>query len=306
MNKKPKTSTIVNTPIKVAMITYNGHKHFEEQLKSILSQSTTCNIDIYDDYSDNEFVKHLKSISSKHNNIKIHLAYQNHGVIRNVKKALEKTEEGYVALADQDDFWLPNKLKLTLEKIKEIEDPSLPALVHHDMGIINEEGDLKPNSFWEVMRQKSFTHTFEANVIMNLVTGCASLMNKELTNFAKDIPEDLKTYHDAWLGMVAYTMGKTASINTVLSNHRQHSSSLTFSQKTKPSISNRVKLNALQMLGFKNTFDAQFDFIERFLDSYYSQLDQYHKAYMKSFLLLRKKNYWAQKKFIWKAINQNK
>jgi len=287
------------------MITYNGHQHFGEQLESILGQSHPIRLDIFDDCSNHYFIEQLDRVSKNYPDVKIHHAEENQGVIGNVKRALSDFSEPYIALSDQDDVWLPNKIQLTTDTLREIEEPGMPALVHHDMSIIDENGSLKPSSFWEVMRQHNFKHNFEANVIINLVTGCASLMNKELANFARDIPEDLNIYHDAWLGMVAYTMGKTESIYEVLSQHRQHNDSLTFSRKTKLSIFSRIKLNALQLLGIENTFESQYAFIDRFLDTYYSQLDSYHKAYFKSFLSLKNKSHWAQKKFIWKAFSKD-
>ncbi len=288
------------------MITYNGNEHFEEQLSSILRQSLPCEINIYDDHSNQRFTEQIDTSSSRYPNVTVHLSEKNQGVIRNIKRALKDTKTPYLALADQDDVWLPDKVKTTLEFMKSVEESGVPVLVHHDMGVIDSQGQLKPHSFWEVMGQKGFAHNFETSVVMNLVTGCASLINNELTKYAKDIPEDLDIYHDAWIGMVAYTMGKTVSINQVLSHHRQHPNSLTFHEKTKPSIYSRLKRNSLQLLGLQKTFEAQFPFIERFLEVYYSQLGQYHKEYLKSFLSLKRKSYWSQKKFIWKALSSNK
>lgn len=303
MTKPPNIDNHKDSPIiQVVMITFNGQNHFNEQINSIVQQSIPCQIDIYDDGSQNAFIQELEKVSANYDSAKVHFSNQNIGVIGNIKRALSHVNRPYVALADQDDVWLPSKLEKCLEVMTETEDRNIPVLVHHDMGIIDQNGQSDAMSFWEMNGQIAFEHTFEAGVIMNLVTGSASLMNEQLAHYTKDIPEDLDIYHDAWLAMVALTMGKTRSIYDQLSNHRRHPQSLTFSNKIKRSLFSKIKTNANELLGLKSSFQTQYDFLDRFLYTYYSELDQYHKNYLKSFLSLKNKSFHSKRKFIQNAL----
>lgn len=288
--------------VRVLMITYNGDKFFNQQLDSILAQNEVESIRIYDDHSDKSFEVHLKELSQNDNRIVSHSNKQNLGVVRNIKKALDNNLDAkYIALADQDDIWLPNKIEITLKEMEKIDKSGTPALVYHDMGIIDQDGNQQPKTFWEIMRHNAFKHTFEANLVANLITGAATLMNNKLASYAKDIPEDLNIYHDAWLGMVAYTMGEVRSIKQPLSLHRTHAESLTFSQSTNQTTLARLSRNLKQIVGIEKPFETQFLFAEAFLDSYAHSLKPIYTQVFKEFLLLRKRGYLAQKQFIWNA-----
>lgn len=288
--------------VRVIMITYNGHEFFKQQLETILVQKRIDKIYIYDDHSEEESQALIQQLCTKDERIKFHSNDRNLGVIPNIKKALANNLDAkYIALSDQDDIWLPNKLEVTLKEIAKIDKPGTPALVYHDMGIIDHYGNQQAQTFWEIMSQDTFEHTFEANLVTNLITGAATLMNNTLASYAKDIPEGLNIYHDAWLGMVAYTMGAVGSIKQPLSLHRTHSNSLTFSQSKAPSRREKLLRNLKHATGLDKPFKDQFLFIEAFLETYNDSLESEYSEIFENFLSLKKKGYLAQKRFIWNA-----
>ena len=288
--------------VRVIMITYNGDEFFKQQLETILVQKGIERIHIYDDHSNEASQASIQQLCINDERIQFHSNDRNLGVIPNIKKALANNLDAkYIALSDQDDIWLPNKLEVTLKEMASIDRSDTPALVYHDMGIIDQYGNQQSQTFWEIMRHDTFKHTFEANLVTNLITGAATLMNNTLASYAKDIPEDLNIYHDAWLGMVAYTMGEVRSIKQPLSLHRTHAESLTFSQSKNQTILTRLSRNLKQIVGIDKPFENQFLFIETFLETYKDSLLGSQKEVFEKFLLLRKKGYLAQKRFIWES-----
>ena len=294
--------------VSVVMITFNGDLFFQQQLNSILCQKYLKEVHIYDDNSSSDFKRILREAANAHGIITLHENKGNLGVIRNIKKGLQENYSAdYIALADQDDVWLEDKLELCLKEMLVLEkgDNDIPTLIYHDMKIIDENDQLLQGTFWQNRRQDIYEHSFQTNLIVNLVTGSASLMNKELTKYAKDIPENLEIYHDAWLGMVAYTMGRVKSIKKPLSAHRSHEKSLTFNQKRSNSLLKRVRNNVMQLSGKEEPLKHQFQFIECFLETYESRLETTYRLNLQEFLSLKGKGYLTQKKHIWEAQNKS-
>ena len=290
--------------VTIVMITYNGNLFFQQQLNSILEQKHLKEVHIYDDNSSNDFKGILREAANAHGIITLHENKENLGVIRNIKKGLYENQSAeYIALADQDDVWFEDKLEFSLKEMLELEKGSrdIPTLIYHDMKIIDENGRNLRGSFWNNRRQDFFEHNFQTNLIVNLITGSASLMNQELAGYAKDIPENLEIYHDAWLGMVAYTMGKAKSIKRPLSAHRSHEKSLTFNQKRSNSLLKRVRNNIKQLSGKEEPLKHQFRFIECFLDTYELRLETNQRLKLQEFLSLEGQGYKAQKNYIWAA-----
>ena len=283
--------------ITVIMATYNGSKYLEAQMESIIGQShKPYRIRVFDDVSSDNTLQLLKTYE-KRTNIEVIQRPQNLGVIRNLKAALA-TIDGpeYIALADQDDVWLPQKLEISLGALKEIDiDPKKPALVYSDLMVIDQAGQHVSDSFWEILGLSKYQHVLSTLVYGNVVTGCASLMNAALLPYAQDIPEDLSTYHDAWLALCAFCFGKVKTIKTPLIQYRLHPENLTFYSSDVPKIKDRIKTH-WRLLTRKDKFmQEQFALIERFLKVYNSQLKEEDRRVLKRFLSSRNKSYIQQK-----------
>ncbi len=105
--------------VSIVMCTYNGGKYLREQLDTILSQTYPLyEIIIQDDGSTDdtidiihEYQQHYPSL------IKFHRTEGRLGAHLNFKTALVKATGDYVAPADQDDIWLPNKIEILMNAI---------------------------------------------------------------------------------------------------------------------------------------------------------------------------------------------
>ena len=104
--------------ILIILASFNGVKHIKQQIDSILSQKDV-NIDlkIFDDGSSDGTVELISSIFSSDRIQIIQNENPTGSSAKNFFQALQQIEEvcfekyNYIAFADQDDIWLPNKLK---------------------------------------------------------------------------------------------------------------------------------------------------------------------------------------------------
>ena len=101
--------------ISVCIATYNGEKYIKEQLDSILVQlGEDDEVIIGDDGSTDLTLDIIKSYNDPR--IKIYKnSFKN--LILNFESTLEKAKGDYIFLSDQDDVWLPNKVKDSLKDL---------------------------------------------------------------------------------------------------------------------------------------------------------------------------------------------
>ncbi len=172
----------MNNPlVSIAMATYNGEKFLQKQLDSIYGQ-TYKNIEVIvtDDCSTDKTVEILQEYK-KNYGLKYHINDHNLGFIKNFEKAITLSNGNYVALADQDDIWLPEKIETLVEKIKGY------SLVCSDASLINGNDEIMITSFNEYSgRSIPKDKVFQYLVFGNYVTGCTAMIDKEL--FSNALP----------------------------------------------------------------------------------------------------------------------
>ncbi len=139
------------------------------------------------------------------------------GFYRNFERALElaPVAADYVALADQDDAWHPDKLAVLLSAI------GSARLVYSDARIVTRGGDVVADTFWDRRRNN---HTdLLSQLVANAVTGAASLFPRTLLDDALPFPpEQWRQFHDHWLGVVALATGSIAYVERPLYDYVQH------------------------------------------------------------------------------------
>ena len=127
-----------------------------------------------------------------------------------------------IALADQDDIWLPAKLE-TLEKAFETPDKggTKPALVFGDAQTIDARGNIIDKS-WRALAHIRTDLSIKAHIAgTNNVTGCLSLFRASLLPIIVPIPQGVGV-HDAWISLVAMKQGGVTAINTPIAQYRLH------------------------------------------------------------------------------------
>jgi glycosyltransferase involved in cell wall biosynthesis len=145
------------------------------------------------------------------------------GFYRNFERALSfiPAEAEFVALADQDDRWHPDKIAVLTHALR----TSGAMLAYSDMNIVSDEGALLAPSSW-TERRNNFTD-LRSLLLMNSVTGSASLLRRQLLVDALPFPPEVgRPYHDHWLACVALAGGEIAYTDRTLLDYVQHAANV--------------------------------------------------------------------------------
>lgn len=235
--------------IDILLSTYNGERFLEKQLNSILTQTyTEWRLLIRDDASSDstrailEKYQHLnpQKIILFPNNIN-----KNIGVIKSFENLLECSNKEYIMFCDQDDIWLPNKIEVTLNTMKDLEakhSTQTPIAVHSDLTLIDENENIIHNSFWQFsnIRPDILNTNIKFLAISNSATGCTIMINKALKKRILPFPQ--KVYmHDMLIALTACKYGILHPINEPLILYRQHNNNTIGATEYEFNIINKIK-----------------------------------------------------------------
>lgn len=211
--------------VEILLATYNGAQYLREQLESIVNQDyedwvvTAC-----DDASTDDTYDILKEYQEKYPD-KFIVAKNERGfgsAKKNFMNLIKNSTGDYVMCCDQDDVWLPNKISLTLQKMKENEQGEIPVLVHTDLKVVDANLNVLSESFFE---HSNFRKEFELNeiLIQNFVTGCTMMMNRPMVTLMSRVGiYDKILMHDWIASILATSVGKVTFVDTPTMLYRQH------------------------------------------------------------------------------------
>lgn len=199
--------------ISVVIATYNGEKYIQEQLDSILAQTVPAHeIIVVDDCSTDNTWLILNDYATRYAQIKIYQNSENYGVANTFDYALSLARGEYIALADQDDFWVPQKLEVLIKQIGD------NLLIHSDAYVVNDKLQIISSSF---LGTKAFTKKISNYFVFNDVHGCTALIRRELLDLALPIPAGFYL-HDHYLAIFAAALKKITYVDQPLIFYRQH------------------------------------------------------------------------------------
>jgi glycosyltransferase involved in cell wall biosynthesis len=212
-------SKSTSTPlISIVLCTYNGELYLNHQLESVLNQTyTNLEIIISDDASTDATKNILKEYEGKER-LKIYYQKENLGYIKNFVFALNQSNGEFIALSDQDDIWLPDKIE-TLYNLFEEE-----LLVYSNSLLIDNNGKSMHLKLSDLRNMYSGRNS-KGFFLFNIVWGHALMMRKELLKYALPIPESIP--HDIWFAYKATTLTGIKYCNKVLTHYRQHQDAYT-------------------------------------------------------------------------------
>jgi glycosyltransferase involved in cell wall biosynthesis len=215
--------------VSVVVCTYDGEKFLREQLQSILEQTRRPDeIIISDDGSRDSTLDIVDEIrtsgsSSKVPHWRVLTRETPLGVSGNFASALLEAGGNFIALADQDDVWEPDRLEKAL---REFSDGVL--LVHSDSTLIDASGQ----PMGTLMSALRLTGRERTNLLRgraldvllrrNVITGATTVIRSSLVRQALPIPEGW--VHDEWLGLVAAIQDGVVFVDSPLIRYRQHGS----------------------------------------------------------------------------------
>jgi glycosyltransferase involved in cell wall biosynthesis len=293
--------------ISVVMATYNGERYLKEQIDSILSQTLSPQeFIVCDDCSTDGTVAILEQYQRKQ--LLTYVVNERQlGLIGNFKKAVSlAAENNCVALSDQDDIWLPDKLRSSAAVLEHM-DNNFPCLVHTDLTLVDVQNRVLNDSFKDELAQTGYRHNLETLLFANFVTGCTVLMNTKLRRAFPDMPDGIK-FHDAWIALFASVFGSIDEIYISMVRYRKHGNNLSIAENTKRR--NRYRSTMTELLkAFKGQDDflsLQFETARRFYNQYHSLMMPDRRGYFEKFLKLEGKPYIIKKLAYRKVVKQFK
>jgi glycosyltransferase involved in cell wall biosynthesis len=205
--------------ISVALCTYNGERYLREQLDSLLAQShRNFEIIAVDDGSTDGTPALLQDYARRDARLRVVLNPANVGFRRNFSYAMSLCAGEFIAPCDQDDIWLPDKLRTLLEAI------GTHALVYCDSELIAADGSslgIRMSDRWsmqDILDPAAF-------VLTNCISGHATLFRRDLLAGAPPVPDAF--FHDWWLGALAASRGGVGYCQRALVRYRQHDRNVT-------------------------------------------------------------------------------
>ena len=216
--------------ITIIMAVYNGQEYIREQLESLKDQTyTEWRLVIRDDRSSDKTAEIVKKFSDeveqevifKVNEKPSGSAKNNFALLINDAK-----ESDYVMFCDQDDIWKKDKIEITFNKMKQAEERygrDFPLLVHGDVEVIDENGNINADSMFE-MSHINADSKLPQILIQNHVTGCTMMCNKKLiAGISEYASSEYIIMHDYLAALYASVFGKIEVIKKSLLSYRQHS-----------------------------------------------------------------------------------
>ena len=206
-----------NSKVQILMSTYNGEKYLRVQMDSILNQSwKNLELLVRDDGSSDGTLQILHEYEEKYPNVKVY-AEENVGYRKSFFKLLSMSDAPYVMFADQDDYWLPEKIEAAVVAMEKENAGDMPLMYFCQKLLVDQ--DLKPMSGQKLVNYKP---GFNSAVIENMCSGCTVMMNRPLVEkICIHLPEH-DIYHDWWCYLVACYYGKTIFDPKPYMYYRQH------------------------------------------------------------------------------------
>ncbi len=194
----------------VMMATYNGEKYVAEQIDSILAQENVdVTLVIRDDGSTDGTAAICEQYAREHSNIDFAVNERNKGCALNFMDmvyAANAEAYDYFAFADQDDYWLPEKLGKAAEQLATCE-PQKAGLYYTD--VVNVDADLSnPRS-----QNRAFAtvpNPLKTALIFNWAAGCTMVWNIAMMQLVQKEHNDVfPRFQDTWLFLIALTCDAT-------------------------------------------------------------------------------------------------
>lgn len=215
--------------ISVAMCTYDGERFLREQLASIAAQERPpAELVVCDDRSSDSTCEIVREFAAAAPfRVRLHVNERNLGSTKNFERAIGLCGGEVIALSDQDDVWLPSKLRRIAERFEA--EPGA-GLVFTDAEVVDEH--LRPLGYrlWESVgfdaaHQRLVRGGRALDVLLPgwTVTGATLAFRSAYKNLVLEIPDDLALIHDGWIALMIASVAGVSFVEEPLVKYRQHS-----------------------------------------------------------------------------------
>ncbi len=202
-------------PISLVLCTCNGATFLEEQLASLRVQEGVAEIVAVDDASTDATLAILWEQARQDARLRVFRNRHRLGVTRNFERAIELARCPWIALADQDDLWLPHKLA----RLRAAWD-GRARLVHHASFKFRGSPPAAPPPAPGEQRKFSGADVRQL-LYRNSIVGHASLVQADTVRRLMPFPSGVP--HDWWIGVGAAVQGSVQYVDEYLVLYRIHS-----------------------------------------------------------------------------------
>ena len=287
--------------IQILLATYNSSRFLREQLDSILAQDRRgFEVLIRDGGSVDDTLEIIGEYQRKNPEMIRFLGRTPATAPENFASLLASSTAPLIMFSDHDDVWKPDKVRVTLEKYRELESEygsGTPIMVYTDSEVVDSELKLISRSMIRFQNLNPHLLTLNRLIVQNVPSGNTMIVNRALVDLASPIPP-AAVMHDHWLALVAATMGKIGFLPEPTIYYRQHSNNVygasyysfsTFLHKLRQgreTIRSRFQQNISQAVAFGDRYAGKLD-----------KTDLKMLEELKSFQSLGP---WARRRLLWK------
>ena len=212
--------------LSVALCTYNGERYLPEQLESLAGQSVLPGELVLCDDGSTDGTLALAERFAEHAPFPVRVVRnaKNLGSTENFAHCIGLCQGDVIALADQDDIWLPQKLEILLRTFED--DPTVTC-AFSNAALMDAHSQLTGEDAWT---RFLFTPALRAQIAAGdaldvllqvpVVTGAAAAFRATAARAA--LPISRPWIHDAWLATVAALLGRVVPVEPSLIQYRIH------------------------------------------------------------------------------------
>ena len=223
--------------VTVLLACYNGERYLPDMLDSLRKQDLADFRVLLQDDGSTDGTPALLEETEKDGRFLPAGEWGKHlGAVGNFWSLLRQDDGDYTALADQDDFWHPDRLSFCLQAMRQAEEKygaDTPLLVHSDAVLVDEAGAVLHESFFAHQGWDKTATGLNRLLVQNNVTGCTVLMNRALRQLAVKTGRPERMYmHDWFLALLAASCGRVIFLDRPLVDYRQHGENVKGASRT--------------------------------------------------------------------------
>ena len=210
----------------VALCTFNGACFLREQLFSYVAQERRPDeLVVCDDGSTDETVAILHAFAEAAPfAVRIERNPERLGVVQNFAHAIELCRGDIIALSDQDDVWMPRKLRAIHEVFAS---DARIGMVFSDAVAIDKDGRTLKYRLWDAVRftpreRLAARRGRLMDILLRhyVVTGATLAFRSTYRDLVLPMPS--YCLHDAWIGLLVAAVAQGRIIEEPLIGYRQH------------------------------------------------------------------------------------
>lgn len=209
----------------VAMATYNGARHIEDQLASIAAQTRLPDrLVVADDGSTDDTLAIVRRMASR-------LPFPTSvvdggarvGAVLNFERALAQVDDGVVFLSDQDDVWMPEKVAVCMARFERA--PEVKGLFT-DGSIVSPDPRLHGRSLWDsvgftpALRRQWAVDPLGVLLRANVVTGASVAFRADALPLLLPFPAG--GWHDLSIAVLLASLSTFEARPEALIGYRMH------------------------------------------------------------------------------------